>query len=473
MEKINKDVFYVKQLEPIQPFDYSAEKYDFTFVDLFAGIGGFRIALSELGGKCLGYSEIDREAIKVYQKNFVNNDKEENLGDIRHIDKFPFEVDVDVVVGGVPCQAWSVAGKLKGFDDPRGRLWFDTIRVVKINQPKIFIFENVKGLIDPLNRLSFEWIVNSLIEIGYSVKYDVLNSYDFGLPQNRERVFIVGVRNDLEQAKEFKFPEPLEIRPKLYQFIEGVKNYQELLKTKVSSQVLFGKKIPRSRNRFQKDDELNDFFVFCDTRNGHSTIHSWDIVSTTEREKLICYTILKNRRKKKYGLKDGNPLSFNDLAELVPNLQKEELDKLVKKNIIKYIEKQGYEFVNSKNSTGINGIYRVFLPHSDIIPTLTATDNKDYIATISIEECEDPEEYKNRFIREIYEKNEFKPISARDAGKLQGFPDWFIMAKNESIAKKQFGNAVPVPVVYHIIKTLANQIKFYSTKLTHELIEIG
>ncbi|OCR01238.1 DNA (cytosine-5-)-methyltransferase [Oscillatoriales cyanobacterium USR001] len=441
------------QLNFFKPFGYNFQVFNFTFVDLFSGIGGFRLALEELGGKCLGYSEINQESIKVYEKNFVNHSQtsETYLGDITKIDKFPWKVDV--IVGGVPCQPWSVAGKLQGFEDKRGKLWFDVFRVIKINYPKAFIFENVKGLVDPIHRDSFELIIDNLQNLGYSVKAKLLNAYDFGLPQNRERVFIVGIRNDFFR-QEFVFPEPLKLQPKLYQFISDVKNSPGLAKAKISSYILFGEKIPRSRNRFQKDDELNDFFVFCDTRNGHTTIHSWDIIKTTPREKMICHTILRNRRKKKYGEKDGNPLSFVALAELIPNLMQGELDKLVKKQILRYVENKGYEFVNSKNSTGIHGIYRIFLPHSDIIPTLTATGAKDYVAKVAIADCKDPEEYKQRFLKEIYQKKKFKPLSARDMANLQGFPDWFIIADKEDIAKQQLGNAVPVPVVYHVAKSL-------------------
>lgn len=459
MKAVINKTYIVKQLELFKPFNFTFELFKFTFVDLFSGVGGFRIALEELGGKCLGYSEIDTEAIKVYKQNFLNHSHtaEINFGDIRNIDKFPFEADI--VVGGVPCQPWSVAGKLKGFDDPRGKLWFDVIRVVKINKPKVFMFENVKGLVDPINRHSFEDIVQNLQGIGYHVQSRLINSYDFGVPQNRERVFIVGIRKDLENSQAFEFPKPLELKPKLYNFIDGLENCSGFIKDKIDSSILFGNKIPPSRNRFQKDDELNDFFTFCDTRNGHSTIHSWDIIRTTKREKLICYTILKNRRKRKYGNKDGNPLSFQDLTELIPNIKKTELDKLIIKNIIRYLEDRGYEFVNSKNSRGINGVYRVFLPHSDIIPTLTATGTKDCVAMIPIKGCQDPEEYKKKFIREIYKKKKFKPISAKDAGKIQGFPEGFIMHENETTAMKQFGNAVPVPVVYHLVKALLVQIK--------------
>ncbi|MEH2297444.1 DNA (cytosine-5-)-methyltransferase [Nostoc sp.] len=138
-----------KQIElPLQLVTYQNK---FAFIDLFAGIGGFRIALQKLGGQCLGYSEIDKQAIKVYQQNFISylNKDEIELGDITKITELPSHLDI--VVGGVRCQPWSVAGRLKGFEDPRGKLWFDVIRLVNKNKPKGFIFENVSGLASPKN----------------------------------------------------------------------------------------------------------------------------------------------------------------------------------------------------------------------------------------------------------------------------------------------------------------------------------
>ncbi|MGD1702587.1 DNA (cytosine-5-)-methyltransferase [Dapis sp. BLCC M229] len=442
-----------------KPINLQIYEHRFTFIDLFAGIGGFRIPLEKLGGKCLGYSEIDSDSLKVYQQNFltgyINND-EKYLGDITKISKLPWQVNL--IVGGVPCQPWSVAGKLQGFDDSRGKLWFDTMRVVEENQPEAFIFENVRGLISPANQRSFELIIQKFKNIGYRVYYKLLNSADFGLPQNRERVFIVGIRKDLD-VDCFDFPEPLKIQAKLFQVIDGLQGDFDIQKVKLSPDILFNGTIPVSRNRFQKNNELNDFFVFCDTRNGHTTIHSWDIIKTTKREKLICSTILKNRRRKKYGTKDGNPLSFTDLSELIDNLQIQELNNLVEKKIIRYVAQQGYEFVNSKNSSGINGIYRIFLPHSEIVPTLTATGTKDCIATVSIN-GETPEEYKCLFIKEIYRKKKYRYITAKDCGKLQGFPSCFRAHSRENIAKKQFGNAVSIPVVYYLAKSLVRSLGF-------------
>ncbi len=426
---------------------------NFTFIDLFAGIGGFRIALEKLGGKCLGYSEIDKNAIQVYQQNFLNylNADEVELGDITLINELT--LDVDIIVGGVPCQPWSVAGNLKGFEDPRGKLWFDVIRLITQSKPKSFIFENVSGLAKPKHRENLELILNNLESIGYCVKWQIVNSYDFGLAQNRDRVFIVGIRNDLENYQEYRFPTPLNIHPKVLDILDYRKKITTFEKIKLDPEILFNGAIPPSRNRFQKDDELNDFFTFSDLRNGHTTIHSWDLIKTTAREKLICLTLLKNRRSKKYGNKDGNPLSLENFQDSIPDLKLSELEHLRKLNILRLTPDQKYDFVNSKNLTGINGIYRIILPNADIIPTITATGSKDFIATISIN-ANNPEKYRNLFLKKIYKPKKYIPLSAIHACRLQGFPVDFEYHHNEEIAKGHFGNAVPVPVVEYVTKEL-------------------
>ena len=419
---------------------------NFTFIDLFSGVGGFRIPLEKLGGKCLAYSEIDKHAIDVYKNNF-DTENEIFLGDITKVKSSP---KADLIVGGVPCQAWSVAGKKKGFDDPRGKLWEDTIRVVKKNKPKVFIFENVKGLYDPRNKDSLKLIISEFRKCNYEVNHKVLNAYDYGLPQNRDRLFIVGIKNSIKH--DFNFPFPVKKSKLLAKMIDGLeinKNYLD--KKKFIPKNLFGEKIPFSRNRFQKNDELNDFFIFCDTRDGHTTIHSWDLVKTTNLEKKICLAILKNRRKKIYGEWDGNPLSFKSIKELVPETTKMILSNLKRKNILAQEEDGRYELMNTKNSAGINGVYRVFLPQSDIFSTITATENRDFIATKSIT-GKNPEEYKSKFIEEIFLKKKFRLLTGRETARLQGFPNNFKIHPNDKIAKKQFGNAVPTNVVYYLVR---------------------
>lgn len=414
----------------------------FRYVDLFSGIGGFRVALDALGGTSVGFSEIDKKATETYRRNF-NDPDSHVLGDVTKITELP---ELDLLVGGVPCQSWSVAGKKRGFDDPRGKLWYDAIRMVDISQPKAFIFENVKGLVDPRNRANIELIADSFKEIGYSVRYQLLNSYDFGAPQNRSRVFLVGFRSDMQEfADKFKYPTPLKNNLPVGRLIEGLKQ-TEILKTSFDPHLIHGSIIPKSRNAFQKVDELNDFFIFCDTRGGHSTVHSWDIYDTTELEKEVGIAIMKNRRKKKYGSADGNPMSQADIIELVPKATIKTLKSLVKKRILKLTEDGKYTLVNSKNSSGIDGVYRVFLPNSPIFSTLTATGTRDFIATEYLE-CDDPAKYKELFIEKIFRAGKYRQVTSREAARIQGFPDTFICHESDYSAQKQFGNAVSPPVV--------------------------
>lgn len=436
-------------------------KTQFTYIDLFSGIGGFRVAIDALGGKSVGYSEIDRKAVETYKKNF-NDPESHDLGDITKLNNPPY---ADLIVGGVPCQSWSVAGKRRGFDDPRGKLWYDAIRIVDSVKPKAFIFENVKGLMDPRNKENLRLIANSLEDSGYYVHYELLDSYDFGVPQNRSRIYIVGFRSDLEECSaSFRYPEPKKGDKRLADFLEGV-TQENVQKRKFDPHLIHGGKIPKSRNAFQLDDELNDFFIFCDTRNGHSTVHSWDVYDTTEREKEICMTILKNRRKRIYGQADGNPMWLKDIKKLYPGLTKKELDNLISKSILKRTEDGRYDLFNTKNSSGIDGVYRVFLPNSSIFSTLTATGTKDYIATDYVH-CEDPRTYKRDFIEQILKKQKLRRISTREAARIQGFPDDFLYHENEQQAFKQFGNAVSPPVVKFLVEKVVSTGVFKEKSVT-------
>jgi len=159
----------------------------FTFIDLFAGIGGFRLALDKLGGKCLFTSEIDSECAKTYAANFGDFP----AGDITKIEprKIPTH---DILCGGFPCQPFSISGKMKGFGDTRGTLFFSILEIIKARQPKIIFLENVKHLQHHNNGNTLTTIINHLEELGYKTEWQVLNAKDFGLAQNRERIIIIG-----------------------------------------------------------------------------------------------------------------------------------------------------------------------------------------------------------------------------------------------------------------------------------------
>src|SRR5690625_4205524 len=168
------------------------EQYDFTYASLFSGIGGFEQALNKFGGHCVFASEIDKFAAQAYETLYG----EKPAGDIT---KIPAEdiPDHDLLVGGFPCQAFSVAGKRKGFGDTRGTLFFEIARIAKEKQPKALLLENVKGLVNHDKGRTLDIMIRTLNEIGYVVDFNVLNSKYFGVPQNRERIFIIAVREDL------------------------------------------------------------------------------------------------------------------------------------------------------------------------------------------------------------------------------------------------------------------------------------
>ena len=165
------------------------------FLDLFAGIGGFRMGLESLGHECVGFCEIDKFARKSY-KAIHNTEGEIELHDITEVSNEEwrnFRGTVDIICGGFPCQAFSIAGKRKGFlDETRGTLFFEIARAVKEIQPPLLFLENVKGLLSHDQGRTFRTILSTLDELGYDAEWQVLNSKDFGVPQNRERVFIIG-----------------------------------------------------------------------------------------------------------------------------------------------------------------------------------------------------------------------------------------------------------------------------------------
>ena len=156
---------------------------------------------------CIGFSEIDKYAIEIYKKHFPNH---KPYGDITALDPAGFP-DFDLLVGGFPCQAFSIAGKRRGFDDTRGTLFFDIARILKEKQPRNFILENVKGLLSHDNGRTFKTIISTLAELGYCVEWQVLNAKNFGVPQNRERVFIVGHLGGIPERKVFPIGQDGEI----------------------------------------------------------------------------------------------------------------------------------------------------------------------------------------------------------------------------------------------------------------------
>lgn len=477
---------------------------NFSFIDLFAGIGGFRLALQSVGGTCIGFSEIAPDAINTYCRNF-EEDESANFGDITMLKTLPVH---DFMTAGVPCQSWSIAGKNLGFDDDRGQLWNDTLYLLNKVRPKAFIFENVKGLADPRNAKALNYILERIAQAGYHAKVNVLNAYDYGVPQTRVRIYIVGFK-EKKYLDKFILALPTPGCVQLSDVLDGC-DADECHQSNDNN----------ARWSLSCNEQgFNDYFLFNDLRNGPTTIHSWDIQDTTEREKNICYLLLKNRRKDKYGELDGNPLNLIHFQELDPSINKIELEELVEKGILKrvaYLYKvlpdfsfdelsedlmwvlaqakngtinfyslksskelkkrklnaqdiilrlesvgavkcieERYDFKNTKISTGLAGINRIFLPTCKIYPTLVASDTNDYVTTESIN-ADSIEDFRAKFMQNVYRTGNYRQISKQEACRIQGFPADYFLPPTRARWMKLIGNSVAVPVIKMLAKAVVN-----------------
>lgn len=185
----------------------------YTFIDLFAGLGGFRIALESLGAKCVYSNEWDEPVQKVYAENFGDVPE----GDITEVDEKSIP-NHDILCAGFPCQAFSISGKQRGFEDSRGTLFFDVARIIKEKNPKIVFMENVKNFATHDSGHTLEVVQATMEELGYTFYQKVLNAVDYGIPQKRERIYMVCFRNDLEVSG-FKYPKPFKLTKHVEDFL--------------------------------------------------------------------------------------------------------------------------------------------------------------------------------------------------------------------------------------------------------------
>lgn len=174
------------------------------FIDLFCGLGGFRLALESYGAKCVFSSDIDNHVSKVYEKNFGVNP----LSDITKVNENEIPKH-DILCAGFPCQAFSISGKQKGFEDTRGTLFREVVRIAKFHQPELLILENVKNLEKHDNGNTFKVIKENIENIGYNMYWKVLNASNYGVPQARERIYMICIRKDLDNNN-YIFPQAME-----------------------------------------------------------------------------------------------------------------------------------------------------------------------------------------------------------------------------------------------------------------------
>jgi DNA (cytosine-5)-methyltransferase 1 len=248
------------------------ENYTFKFIDLFAGIGGFRIALQNLGGKCVYTSEWNIDSQKTYRSNFG----EVPFGDItKEVTKNYIPNDIQILCAGFPCQAFSIAGNRKGFQDTRGTLFFDVEKIIEAKRPKVVFLENVKNLVSHDKGNTFKVILEILEEkLGYKAYTKVLNSSTHAnVPQNRERIFIVAFdKEQVPNHANFKFPEPIPLTRTIHDILEKGKQADNLY--------------------YKKDHQYYPELV--KTITSKDTIYQWRRVYVRENKNQVCPTLTAN-----------------------------------------------------------------------------------------------------------------------------------------------------------------------------------
>ena len=419
------------------------------FIDLFAGIGGirkgFELACEKNGieSKCVFTSEIKPYAVSVLKQNHPD---EKISGDITKIDASEIP-DFDVLLGGFPCQAFSAAGKRRGFMDTRGTLFFEVERILKEKQPAGFILENVEGLVnhdrenknDKIGR-TLSTILSHLEDLNYKVSWKVLSANDFGVPQERKRIYIVGAKR---------------VNPSLENFIPVHKNLDSVLQQ--GEPVSDSPFVKLLLSHFKVSELLGK--AIKDKRGGAENIHSWDIEykgKVSSEQKELLNLLLKERRKKKWAEEfgidwmDGMPLTIGQIKTFYdkPNLEEMLEDLVQKKYLVKEHPKKkengirvqdetlplGYNIVAGKMSYEVAKV----LNPKDIAPTLVAMDMEHLF---------------------VPDGNGIRRLALREGLRLFGYPEDFKFDVSLQDGYDLLGNTVVVPMTMAVAERVLDAIQ--------------
>lgn len=411
------------------------------YLDLFSGIGGFRLAMDMAGHECAGFCEIDKFARESY-KNIHDIDGEVEMHDITAVtDEFVRRLgDIDVICGGFPCQAFSIAGKRQGFEDTRGTLFFEIARFASILRPRYLFLENVKGLLSHEGGVTFETILRALDELGYDVEWQVLNSKDY-VPQNRERVFIIGHLRGASTRKVFPFQR--ENRSTVENNIKPInvsKKTRELLNFDSTNRFYDVSGISPCLNTMQGGNREPKIAVVGNVNpsgkgmNGEVYASSGLAPTITtnkgEGNKIVVPVLTPDRLEKRQ-----NGRRIKDNGEEMFTLTSQDRHGIM----IREATSKGYAKAMPGDSVNISR------PDSE---TRRGRVGKRTANTLLTGE-------EQAVVTEDYCIRKLTPL---ECWRLQGFPDWaFYKAKqvnSDSQLYKQAGNSVTVPVVYDIARRL-------------------
>lgn len=406
-----------------------------SYIDLFAGIGGIRIGASNalkkngIASQCVLSSEIDERARETYFLNFG----EIPSGDIHQITDIP---PFDLLLGGFPCQPFSYAGKRKGFGDTRGTLFFEIERILDKYQPKAFLLENVRGLYTHDGGRTFETIIRKLHDLGYGTYDLLLNSSDFGVPQNRVRLYILGLKGatprmtlktNLGAADSHTFKQNY-IQQSIFDLLcdkNPRRTVRDILENSVSEKYRCSATFEQQLITAVGDLEKLHGYRLIDYRGGHS-LHSWELGkkgSCSEAEIQFMNLLIQNRRKPIFGKEqDGKKLTLSQIKTFYTF---EDIDDVISSLLSKgYLKEENGRYSPVCGNMSFE-VFK-FLDPDSISITLTSSD------------C-------NRL--GVIQNGHARRITPRECARLQGFPDSFVVNPSDQYAYKQFGNSVSVPVI--------------------------
>lgn len=364
---------------------------------LFSGIGAIEHAFQRLGlkHKIMFAGDIEPNCKKSYFANYEIDEKNW-FTDVRNFDAKPYEGKIDFLVGGAPCQAFSMVGHRLGFEDARGTLFYEFARVVKESKPKVFLFENVRGLLSHDKGRTWHVIHDIFEELGYDVKYRVLNSCDYGIPQHRERVFCLGFKTPTK----FEYPAPIQLEYKMYDFL------QDYIETKYFLKEKGIKFVTSHKNREKSYTQINGDVALCQKRNQEFNWHG-DFVYHPDSELTP---------------------SDEKFDEFIFDVKDVEEKYYLSEKVAKYVLAGGTKNFKTSTETDL-----------DIARPLLQSMHKMHRAGVD---------------NYVTHKGRIRKLTPRECLRLMGFKDSFHIAVCDTAMYQQAGNSIVVDVLIALLKQM-------------------
>ena len=393
----------IEETIPEELSDSEWKNINFEFPDrivrlgtVFSGIGAIEHAFQRLKikHKIVFAGDIDANCKKSYLANY-EIEEEDWFTDAREFSAKKYKGKVDIIVGGAPCQAFSMVGKRLGFEDARGTLFYEFARIVKESQPKVFIFENVKGLLNHEDGRTWSIIHSVFEELGYDVHFRVLNSKDYGIPQNRERLFCLGFKTKTD----FRFPAPIELKYRMYDFLEDYVDTKYFLREKGI------KFVTSHKNREKRYTQVNGDIALCQKRNQQFNWHGDFVYHPLSEEEFE-----------------------EDYDEFIFDVKDVEEKYYLSDKVAKYVLAGGTKNFRTSTKTDL-----------DVARPLLQTMHKMHRAGVD---------------NYVTHKGRIRKLTPRECLRLMGFKDTFKIVVSDTAMYQEAGNSIVVDVLIALLKQM-------------------